>query len=222
MYQERKKLIYNKVDKTVIATLKRVEFYGKIVVVTSAEEAEHIVDYLLAQPVLGLDTETRPSFERGKYYRCSLLQVSTRNECFLFRLNIIGLCPAVTRLLGDTKVTKVGLAWKNDLLSLRQLGSFTPGHFIDLQDLVRELGIEDLSLVKIYANLFGERISKNERLSNWERQELKDSQMRYAAIDAWACVRIYNEVVRLKTTRDYELVVVPDENKNKEDETSVS
>ena len=217
-----KKLIYNKVDKAMISHLKRVEFYGKIFVITTPAEAEHAVDYLLSQPVLGFDTETRPAFEKGKHYYCSLLQVSSRTECFLFRLNKTGLCPAVVRLLGDEQVTKVGLAWNNDMLSLRQLGNFKPGRFIDLQDMVRELGIEDQSLVKIYANLFGERISKAERLSNWERNELTAKQMEYAAIDAWACVRIYNEVNRLLTTRDFELEVRPIENVSQNNETSLS
>ena len=216
-----RKLIYNKVDKAMISQLKRVDFYGKIIVVTSPVEAEHAVDYLLSQPVLGFDTETRPAFEKGKRYRCSLLQVSTRTDCFLFRLNKLGLCPAIVRLLADKEVTKVGLAWNNDILSLRELGNFVPGHFIDLQDMVRELGIEDQSLVKIYANLFGERISKAERLSNWERNELTERQKEYAAIDAWACVRIYKEVTRLLDTRDYELVVQPSE-KEVKDETSLS
>ena len=216
-----RKLIYNKVDKAMISQLKRVDFYGKIIVVTSPVDAEHAVDYLLSQPVLGFDTETRPAFEKGKHYRCSLLQVSTRTDCFLFRLNKIGLCPAVVRLLADKTVTKVGLAWNNDMLSLRELGNFIPGHFIDLQDMVRQLGIEDQSLVKIYANLFGERISKSERLSNWERYELKESQKEYAAIDAWACVRIYNEVNHLMATGDYELVVQPTE-KVSQDETGLS
>ena len=160
-----RKLIYNKVDKAMISQLKRVDFYGKIIVVTSPVDAEHAVDYLLSQPVLGFDTETRPAFEKGKHYRCALLQVSTRTDCFLFRLNKLGLCPAIVRLLADKEVTKVGLAWNNDILSLRELGNFVPGHFIDLQDMVRQLGIEDQSLVKTYANLFGERISKTERLS---------------------------------------------------------
>ena len=217
-----RKLIYNKVDKAMISQLKRVEFYGKIYVVTSPVEAENVVDYLLSQPILGFDTETRPAFEKGKRYQCSLLQVSTRTDCFLFRLNKTGLCPAVVRLLGDEQVTKVGLAWNNDMLSLRQLGSFKSGRFIDLQDMVRELGIEDQSLVKIYANLFGERISKAERLSNWERRELTERQMEYAAIDAWACVRIYNEVNRLLSTRDYELEVRPDENVSQNNETGLS
>ena len=216
-----KKLIYNKFDKPTIATLKRVVFNGKIVVVSTPAQAESAVDYLLAQPVLGLDTETRPSFTKGKHYKCSLLQVANQSICFLFRLNYIGMCPAIARMLGDKTVTKVGLAWNNDLLGLRELGEFEAGSFVDLQDLVREIGIEDQSLVKIYANLFGERISKADRLSNWERDILKDTQKIYAAIDAWACVRIYEEVLRLKATGDYELVV-KEEIKQEHDETDIS
>ena len=216
-----KKLIYNKFDKPTIATLKRVVFNGKIVVVITPAQAESAVDYLLAQPVLGLDTETRPSFTKGKHYKCSLLQVANQSICFLFRLNYIGMCPAIARLLGDKTVTKVGLAWNNDLLGLRELGEFEAGSFVDLQDLVREIGIEDQSLVKIYANLFGERISKADRLSNWERDILKDTQKIYAAIDAWACVRIYEELLRLKETGNYELVV-KEEIKQEHDETDIS
>ena len=216
-----KKLIYNKFDKHKISDFRRVKFGGKIVVVISPEEAERCVDYLLSQPVLGLDTETRPSFRKGNHYKCSLLQVSTDDCCFLFRLNHLGLSPAIVRLLTDTTVTKVGLAWMNDILSLHELGEFQPGTFVDLQNMVRGIGIEDQSLVKIYANLFGERISKHERLSNWERDILTDAQKDYAAIDAWACVRIYRELLRLKKSREYELVIVPEENKN-HDETDIS
>lgn len=217
-----KKLIYNKFDKPTIATLRRVVYHGKIVVINSPDEAEAAVDHLLSQPVLGLDTETRPSFTKGRHFKCSLLQVASKSICFLFRLNHIGMCPAVMRLLGDKTVTKVGLAWRNDLLALREVGEFEPGTFVDLQDMVREIGIEDQSLVKIYANLFGERISKADRLSNWERDNLKDTQMIYAAIDAWACVQIYEEVLRLKATGDYELVVKQEEIKQEHDEANIS
>ncbi|MBP5777483.1 MAG: 3'-5' exonuclease domain-containing protein 2 [Prevotella sp.] len=217
-----KKLIYNKIDKETVSKLKKVVFYGKIIVIYTHQEAERAVDYLLSQPILGFDTETRPSFEKGKQYKCALLQVATTTSCFLFRLNQLGMCPAVQRLLSDTKVTKVGLAWNNDILSLHQLGPFNQGTFIDLQDIVREIGIEDQSLVKIYANLFNERISKTDRLSNWERDVLKDSQKVYAAIDAWACIRIYQEVMRLKTTKDYELIVKIPEDNIVNDETNIS
>ena len=207
-----KKLIQNKVDKKTIATFPTVSFPGRIVVVLSATEAERAVDYLLSQPVLGFDTETRPSFKKGVHHKCSLLQVATGNCCFLFRLNYIGMCPAVKRLLEDNTVTKVGLAWKNDALGLHQLGEFQMGEFVDLQDMAHQLGIEDQSLMKLYANVFGERISKRQQLTNLERDVLEESQKRYAAIDAWACVRLYEEFKRMIETNDYQLVIVPEEN----------
>ena len=207
-----KKLIQNKVDKKTIATFPTVSFPGRIVVVLSATEAERAVDYLLSQPVLGFDTETRPSFKKGVHHKCSLLQVSTANCCFLFRLNYIGMCPAIKRLLEDNTVTKVGLAWKNDALGLQRLGEFKMGEFVDLQDMAQQLGIEDQSLMKLYANVFGERISKRQQLTNWERDVLEESQKRYAAIDAWACVRLYEEFKRMIETNDYQLVIVPEEN----------
>ena len=219
-----KKLIYNKVSKEVISNLKKVEYKGRIFVIISQKEAERAVDFLLTQPILGFDTETRPAFRKGDSFKCSLLQVAAPNCCFLFRLNHTGLCPAVLRLLEDKTVMKVGLAWNNDLLSLHKLGNFKPGTFMDIQDMVRDFGIEDQSLVKIYANLFGQRISKADRLSNWERDVLKESQKIYAAIDAWACIRIFEELTRLKMSGDYELVVKNEELQlNSEDhETSIS
>lgn len=206
-----KKIIYNKYDKKLIADLPRVVFQGRIFVVLSASEAERAVNYLLAQPILGVDTETRPSFHRGQNFSVALLQVATRDTCFLFRLNHIGMAKAVKRLLEDTTVPKIGLSWHDDLRGLQQLGKFRPGNFIDLQDHVSEVGIEDLSLQKLYANLFGQKISKRDRLTNWEADVLKDNQKVYAATDAWACIMLYDELQRLKLTGDYELTIQPEE-----------
>lgn len=205
-----KKTIYNKFDKALIANLPRVLFEGRIIVILNAGEAERAVNYLLAQPILGLDTETRPSFKRGHQHAVSLLQVSTRDTCFLFRLNYTGITPAIKRLLEDTTVPKIGLSWHDDLHGLQRLAHFTPGLFIDLQNHIREIGIEDLSLQKLYANLFGQKISKHERLTNWEADVLKEQQKRYAATDAWACIQLYEEYLRLKQHGNYQLVIVPE------------
>ena len=206
------KIIYSKFDKKAIAKLPRAMFDGTTVVVIAAQDAKKAVDFLLKQDVLGIDTETRPSFRKGKQNVVSLLQVATKNICFLFRLNLIGLTPDIKRLLEDTTVPKVGLSLHDDVLSLHKRGDFTPGLFIDLQDHMKELGIEDTGLAKLYANIFGQRISKREQLSNWEADVLSEKQKAYAATDAWACVMLFKEYLRLKETNDYELVVVPEEN----------
>ena len=201
-----RKIIYNKFDKKSIAQLPTVTFPGKTVVVMSESEAEKAVHFLLSRDILGVDTETRPSFKKGESHMVSLLQVSTSDVCFLFRLNHIGITPAILRLLENKVVPMVGLSLHDDMLSLHKRVAFTPGFFIDLQDLVGELGIEDLSLQKLYANLFHQKISKRQRLTNWDSDVLNDKQKAYAALDAWACINLYKEILRLKQSGDYELV----------------
>lgn len=200
-----KKIIYRKYDKTKIGSLPRVSFEGRIVTVITEKEAEKAVDYLLSQPILGIDTETRPSFKKGHVNEVALLQVSTHDVCFLFRLNLIGMSAAVIRLLEDTTVPKIGLSLRDDLMMLGRRAEFSRGCFIDLQNHVEEIGVEDMSLQKLYANFFGQKISKRDRLSNWEAEILKDKQKVYAATDAWACIMLYEELMRLEQTGDYEL-----------------
>ena len=203
-----KKTIYNKYDKSRIGALPRVLFEGRIVVVLTEQEAEKAVRYLLSQPILGLDTETRPSFKKGAMHQVALLQVSSYDICFLFRLNQLGMSPSVKRLLEDTTVPKIGLSLRDDLNSLHRLGDFETGLFIDLQNRVSEVGVEDMSLQKLYANFFGQRISKREQLTNWEADILSDKQKLYAATDAWSCIMLYEELLRLEQTGDYELIKV--------------
>lgn len=206
------KTIFKKYDKHAISALPRVTFEGIIKVIDKLEEVDAAVDFLLAQDILGVDTETRPSFKKGVSYEVCLLQVSTLEVCFLFRLNKIGMPPAILRLLTDKKVPKIGLSWHDDLHQLHRKSEFQPGLFVDIQDMAKDFGVEDLSLQKLYANLFHQKISKSQRLSNWEMAELRDSQKVYAATDAWACIMLYNEFNRLKESQDYILVepVVPE------------
>lgn len=212
------KTIYNKYDKSLISSLPVAQFQGRIIVILTKGEAERAVRYLLSQPILGFDTETRPSFKKGHQHKVSLLQVSTPDICFLFRLNHIGLTDELVQLLEDDTVLKIGLSWHDDINSLHKLKDFKTGRFVDIQDLVREIGIEDLSLQKLYANLFGQKISKRQQLSNWEADILLDKQKVYAATDAWACIQIYNEIIRLKESNNYKLIIKEEYN----NETNIS
>lgn len=204
------KIIYTKFDKSKIGELPRASFPGRIITILSAGEAERAADYLLSSDILGFDTETRPVFTKGNQRKVALLQVSNRDTCFLFRLNRIGLCPAVKRLLEAEGPLKIGLSWHDDVMSLHKRGEFTPRGFVDLQNCIGDLGIKDMSLAKIFANLFGQRISKREQLSNWEADVLSVKQKMYAATDAWACIMIYEEYIRLKESQDFFLEIVPE------------
>lgn len=197
------KIIKDRYDKQKIQTLPRVLFGGRIIVIFTEKDADKAVEYLLKQPILGFDTETKPSFKKGKTYQVALLQVATHDTCFLFRLNQIGITDSIKRLLEDRTITKVGLSLQDDMRQLELRRKFTPGTFIELQKEVKDIGIIDMSLQKIYANLFRMKIAKNQQLSNWEADILTEAQQKYAATDAWACIQIHEEVARMKQDGDY-------------------
>ena len=203
------KLIKNKITKAEIATLPKVLFPGRIFVIYTEADADKAISYLQTQRIVGVDTETRPSFKRGTTHKVALLQISTSDTCFLFRLNQIGMPPSLQQfLMSDT--LKIGLSLKDDFTMLRRRKDVhaEEGNWIELQDYVGRFGIEDRSLQKIFANLFGQKISKSQRLSNWEAETLSEGQMKYAATDAWACVEIYNCLEEMERTGNYELIKV--------------
>lgn len=180
------------IDKKLISEMPKVTFPGRIIIIYSAEEARKAVAYLNRCEVVGVDTETRPSFKKGKINDVALLQISTRDTCFLFRLNRIGIPDFLEEfLLND--VLKIGLSLRDDFNMLRRANKKDPrvGNWIELQEYVGRFGIEEKSLQKIYAILFGKKISKSQRLSNWEADVLTEAQQQYAATDAWATLEIY-------------------------------
>ena len=190
--------IQSDIAKADVAQMHAALFQGRIIVIHAEADVKKAVDYLKSFPIVGIDTETRPSFAKGRTYDVSLLQISTEDTCFLFRLNYIGMPQALIDLLQDARQLKVGLSLKDDIHNLNRKHSFEPQGFLDLQQYVKTLGIEAQSLQKIYALLFGEKISKSQRLTNWEADVLTDRQKGYAATDAWACIRIYKYLEEVK------------------------
>ena len=171
-------------------------FKGEIIVIDKVEDAEDAVEYLKQFKIIGFDTETKPVFRKNVTHKVALMQLSTLDKCFLFRLNCIQYPDCLDDLICSKDVKKVGLSLRDDFAALRKRTECPPLNFVDLQAIVKDYGIKDLSLQKIYAILFKMKISKNQRLSNWEAKSLKDSQQMYAAIDAWACLKIYNHLIK--------------------------
>jgi ribonuclease D len=186
------------ITKEEISNFSAEEFTGGIHVVDNSVDSEKAVHYLSRFKMLGFDTETRPSFTKGLLRSVSLVQLSTFDTCFLFRLNGSGFSQALIGLLSNPEILKIGLSLRDDFLSMSRRMKFTPQGFIDLQKIVQKHGIEDISLQKIYAILFGKKISKNQRLTNWEAEELTEAQKKYAALDAWACLKIYKHLCPTK------------------------
>lgn len=197
-----------KISKEEVNLLPVEEFSGKIHVIDSSKKLKKAFEILNSQQIVGLDTETKPSFKRGVVHKVSLIQVSTVDECFLFRLNKIGFPEQLAELLSNEKITKVGLALRDDLNGLFRQQNFKPKGFVDIQDEVRNYGILELSLQKVYALIFGKKISKSQRLTNWENDVLTPQQQIYAATDAWATLRIYLHLLQEKKLSKAEIQVL--------------
>lgn len=198
-------IIRRTIDKEEVNTLPKANFPGEIHLVQTPQEAERAVAYLKRCPTVGIDSETRPSFTKGQVRKVALLQVASETHCFLFRLNLTGLTLPVITLLEHPGITKVGLSLHDDFMMLHKRAPFEPRGCVELQEYVRMFGIRDMSLQKIYAILFREKISKSQQLSNWEADTLTLPQQQYAATDAWACLNIYNLLEELKRTGDFEI-----------------
>ncbi len=188
----------NCISKEELATLPLREFDGHPVTVINLEHAEIATRQIReGKCLVGFDTETRPSFRKGEYHKVALVQLSIGKFCFLFRLNKIKGMPACLKeLLEDPSVIKVGLSTKDDIRNLNKWEEINPQGFIELQSFVKDYGITDMSLAKIYADVFEKRLSKKQQMTNWEADQLSFAQQSYASLDAIACVEIYEELCK--------------------------
>ena len=180
------------IPKNIISELTQVTFDGNIYVIDSMSKMSMAVNALRKEKLVGFDSETRPAFFKGKTNQVALLQISSLEDCFLFRTNKIGIPEKLKQFIEDDSIKKIGLSLNNDFNAMGRFADITPRGFIDIQSLVKEYDIVDQSLQRIYAILFGKKISKSQRLSNWEAPTLTPAQQQYAAIDAHACLEIYN------------------------------
>ncbi len=173
-------------------------FRGRITVASSWHEAERAAHSLAGARMLGFDTESRPSFRKGESHRTALLQLATDRHAFLFRLQKTGMPPAFRRLLEDATVAKVGQGLEHELKTLKKEHSINPRGFVDLLHAARRLGCSPMSVRGMAAIFLGIRVSKSAQMSNWERGRLTGKQRRYAATDAWVCLKVYEDIGRKK------------------------
>lgn len=183
------------ISKEEINSLPVLEYEGRnIVLVDTLSKLKTTMEVLKNEDVLGFDTETKPSFEKGKMNKVALLQLSTADTCYLIRLNVLGMQNPIIEILSSEKPLKIGLSLKDDYKMLNRRRNFKPAGFLDLQSVIGKFGIKDLSLQKIYAIMFNKKISKSQRLTNWQAPNLTFQQQKYAAVDAWACMDIFNVI----------------------------
>jgi ribonuclease D len=184
----------NEISKEELDALELIQYEGPIHVIDTPQAFEHSVKELEREPVLGFDTETRPSFKKGKVYPTSLIQIASMEQAWIIRVNRIGYPESLLELLSGDIPLKIGLGLQDDLRRLRSDFQFEPRGFLDLQHYVEAFKIDERGLKKISGIVLNRRISKSQQVSNWDADVLSEAQLRYAATDAWICLKIYNSL----------------------------
>ncbi len=189
--------MHTSISKEEIEELPLGKFNGKIVIVENPEDLYLVENELKGEKVIGFDTETKPAFKKGQRNSVALLQLSTIDKAYLIRLNKTGLTTEILNILTSHDVKKVGVGIRDDIKALQRLKSFEPDGFIEIQDYAKEAGLESFSLKKLAALVMKIRISKRQRLSNWEAESYTEGQANYAATDAWASLLIFSGLTRI-------------------------
>ena len=166
-------------------------FSGEICLIEKKEDLGEAFYHIQKEGFVGFDTETKPSFRRGEINQVSLIQIATSSQVFLIRINKIGIGDIILKFLESERIQKVGVALRDDIKDLQSIRQFRPAGFLELNQLVKGIGIESNGLRKLTAIILGFRISKSAQTSNWENVELTDKQKSYAATDAWVCYEMY-------------------------------
>lgn len=199
-------MLKTSITKEEIKKLPLKKFEGKIYIVDDDNKVKAATRYLSRVKLLGFDTETKPSFKKGRQNNVALLQLSTSKRTYIFRINKIGLPNSITRILSNPKIIKSGVAIRDDIKTLQKISRFEANGFVELQDMAKELGFEVFSLKKLVAVLLHFRISKSQQLSNWEANDLTNAQEDYAATDSWASLLVYKALKKVEAKQEKEIL----------------
>lgn len=165
-------------------------FQGNIHLINTDSELEIISD-LRAAKELGFDTETRPSFKKGQFFKVALLQLATENDAYLIRLHSITRFESLINIFENKEIVKVGVAVRDDLRLLQNWFKFVPQNFIDLQHIAKTKGLKNFGLKGMTEEVLQKNLSKGPKMTNWESSTLTDRQLGYAATDAWIGLKLF-------------------------------
>lgn len=171
-------------------------FEGNIHLISDEEQAQSVIDSLAKEvSIFGFDTESKPSFRKGEFHPIALVQLATDENAYLFRVNCMKNMPDFSPLLCNESILKVGLGLKDELYEVKKtLGVVSQG-FVDLEKIAAYHKFHQRGVRALAAYFLQIRISKSAQKSNWERSDLTDQQLKYAATDAWVCLEIYKSMI---------------------------
>ena len=167
------------------------KYSGPIKLIETKKDLDNACQEIIKCPIIGIDTETKPSFKKGQINSVAILQLATDKIVYIIRLKFVEINQALASIFSNTNIVKVGIAVNDDLKDLKKLFFFEDQNVIDLNILASKLGFESIGAKKLSALVLGIRISKRQQISNWESKFLTNAQIDYAATDAWICREIY-------------------------------
>ncbi len=170
------------------------EWPGEIIEIVTPQGVRRALEILEREAVVGFDTETRPSFKKGESYTPALLQLATNTQAFVFRLKFYPFPAELRAFLEEKNILKVGVGIADDLNGLRKITPFSAQGFVDIAAEAKRQGCKEAGLRPLTGLYLGQRLSKAAKLTNWEKTELSDSQLRYAAVDAVVGLLIYQKL----------------------------
>lgn len=141
--------------------------------------------------ILGFDTETRPTFRKGKTNYPAIIQLATARRVYITQLSWFPFGKNCAGLLADPNILKIGVGIRDDMQALARRYPFQAAGVVELGDIARANNLPNLGLRSMAASLFGWRISKSAQCSNWNLRKLSERQIAYAATDAWIGRLIY-------------------------------
>jgi len=179
------------IPKEEIKHLPLIRFEGETHLIETPEQLKEAVQVLSKETLLGFDTETKPTFNKGEYNHTALIQLSTLDDAYIIRINGMGISDELKGLLENKSVQKIGISIRDDLKELRAIRPLKTGGFLDLNDVAKDLGVTQIGMRSLTGIFLKSRVSKSQQTSNWEAKELSPGQISYAATDAWVCIKIY-------------------------------
>ncbi len=183
-----------KITKQEINELPLFKYEGKTVIASNEQQIDKAIFEIEKHDLVGFDTETKPTFKKGQFHHVALIQIAIPDVVYLLRIHKVGVPKSLANFLSNEHIAKIGIALEDDVIALNKKRRFKPSGFIDLNKIAPTLGIENIGARNLSALLLSSRISKNQQVSNWENDILSDSQIKYAATDAWICLEIYNKL----------------------------
>ena len=180
------------IDKTEVNNLPLGKFEGEIIIVDTALKIAEAIENIENENIIGVDTETKPTFKKGALNKTALVQIATGKKVYLFRLNKMGLPYSLVRIFENPEIQKIGIAVLQDMKELSdQFREFQYHNVTDLNILCKNLNFQNIGARNLTAMILGFRISKRQQTSNWEALQLSEGQLRYAATDAWIAREVY-------------------------------